>query len=96
MAGIRAPTLDLAREAFHVGITQDQVIAGLQARIQRDRLYLDRRKRNGQHTVYDEQTAQDGAYMALAVCWLMEETTYHDLLTLFVALQLRQLATPRD
>jgi hypothetical protein len=92
MVTIRAPVLELAQEALQNGLTLDQVIVGLQDRIIRDQRYLDRRKRQGQHTSYDDQTVLDCALLALAVCWLMEDTTYHDLLTLFAAATLKQVA----
>jgi hypothetical protein len=45
----------------------------------RDERYLAYRRKSGRQTSYDEQTESDLNALALAVCWLVEDTTgQHD------------------
>ena len=68
------PHLDLAAEALLDGWTREQVIAALIGRVKRDQGYLAYRKACNRRTSYDGQVQQDIRALALAACWLEEET----------------------
>ena len=65
----------LAQAALKDGWDRQAVQIALLSRIQRDQAYLARRKQSGQHTTFDAKTERDLLAMALAVCWLVEDTT---------------------
>lgn len=75
MVNVKALPLELAAEGLQAGWTKEQVILALCAKVKRDTSYLARRARAGTHTSYDEQTESDLYALALAACWLIEETT---------------------
>lgn len=68
------PYLDLAGEAMLAGLTCEQVIAQLISRIKRDQGYLAYRKASGRKTRYDDQVMSDLRALALAICWLEEQS----------------------
>ncbi len=70
--------LALAKQGLQTGLTQEKVRQALYAHLERERRYLDRRKAQGQHTPYDETTEGDQVVLALAICWLMPDTTTLD------------------
>lgn len=67
--------IERAAEALQAGWTKDSVIKALLARMARDQRYLDYRRKTGKQTAYDEQTERDLDVLALAVCWLIKDTT---------------------
>ena len=67
--------LERAADALKAGWTKEGVIKALLARMARDERYLAYRRKSGKQTVYDEQTAHDLDALALAVCWLIDDTT---------------------
>jgi hypothetical protein len=70
----RAAHLELAAEALGDGWTRERVIGALSSPIQRDRGYLAYRKACNRHTRYDDQVQQDLQALALANCWLSDES----------------------
>jgi hypothetical protein len=66
--------IDLVQRAIQMQMTRDQVIQVLIYRIERDQAYLERRKRQGQHTVFDTLTEADLLGLAMAVALLTEST----------------------
>jgi hypothetical protein len=71
--------LDRAATALQTGWTKERTIQALLARMARDERYLAYRRKSGRQTTYDEQTESDLNALALAVCWLVDDTTgQHD------------------
>src|SRR5215469_6185619 len=68
------PHVALASEALLEGWTRQQVIAALVSRIRRDEGYLAYRQATGRRTSYDDQVKADMRALALAACWLSEQS----------------------
>ena len=68
------PHVALANEALLEGWTRQQVIAALVSRIGRDEGYLAYRRAMGRRTRYDDQVKADMRALALAACWLSEQS----------------------
>ncbi len=66
----------LATEAMLEGWTRPQVIAALISRIRRDEGYLAYRRAMGRRTSYDDQVKADMRALALAACWLSEQSEH--------------------
>ena len=67
--------LERAAAALKAGWTKERVIQALLARMARDERYLTYRRTSGKQTTCDEHTAHDLDALALAVCWLIDDTT---------------------
>ena len=67
--------IDLAADALRANWTRQRVIVMLKARILRDQRYLAYRRNKGTFSAFDEMTESDLHALALAVCWLTEDTT---------------------
>jgi hypothetical protein len=61
----------VAQPGLQAGMTPEQVAQALAAHLERERRYLDRRKRQGAHTSDDAVTEADQVALALAVVWLL-------------------------
>jgi len=70
------PHVALASEALLEGWTWQQVIAALVSRIRRDEGYLAYRRATGRRTSYDDQVKADMRALALAACWLSEQSEH--------------------
>ena len=68
--------IDLASEALRANWTRQRVLVMLKARILRDQRYLAYRRNKGTFSAFDEMTESDLHALALAVCWLTEDTTH--------------------
>jgi hypothetical protein len=65
----------LAQRALRTGWTPHKARLALLAHVNRERRYLDRRKAQGMATPFDEVTEADQLALAIAICWLVEDTT---------------------
>ena len=74
MADLRE-VMALAQQGLRSGWTQAKVRQALTALLERERRYLERRKAQGNHTPYDDVTEADQVALALAICWLVPDTT---------------------
>jgi hypothetical protein len=65
--------IDLAQQGLRAGWTQAKVRQAVLTKLEREYRYLERRKRQGLHTPYDEMTETDQIVLALAACFLAED-----------------------